>query len=143
MKAFLSLPAFLTAAALLWGEISAISAPDAAQAVADDALPLEKIEERVRQINDDLTRRMDAFLAVVDGEAAAKRISDTVADLLRVLTKPARFDLNELNKNIPQKNEAILAASKELEAASRLLQIRMNAVAGGLTKALRQRMNEG
>ena len=165
MKKLWLLPINLTAAVLLCGEIPSAFAEDAPPAEVDDTLPLEKLPERIKQIDDDFKKRAEAFVAVVDAEAAAKRISDTFAQLLRALALAPQFNFNELSMNIPQKsgaisaeqsdpgtgapgvrsipprNEAIYAASKELEAAAKLQQIRINAVIGDFSKVLSQRLS--
>ena len=165
MKKLWLLPLSLTTAVLFCGEIPLILAQDATPTEADDTLPLEKLPERIKQIDDDFKKRAGAFVAVVDAEAAAKRISDTFAQLLRALALAPQFNFNELSMNIPQKsgaisaeqpdpgtgapgvrsipprNEAIYAASKELEAAAKLQQIRINAVISDFSKVLSQRLN--
>ena len=128
-------------------------------------MPLEKVVERIKQIEDDFAKQMSTFIAVVDAEVAAKRISVTVAQLLRELAQAPQFNFNELStniplksgavpveppdpgtglpsaRNVPQRNEAIYAAAKELDAASRLQQMRINTAVSGLSKVLRLRLS--
>lgn len=141
MKPLLSLPVFLTATALLWGQIPAISAQDAAQSVAEDALSFDKLPVKLKQIEDDFAKQVDVFVVVVDAELAAKRITDTVAQLLRTLARNARFNFGELNGSIP-KNEALRAAVKELEAASKLYELRVNVLVTAVWENLRKRVED-
>ena len=160
------LPLILITAVFYCSEIPAASAEDATQAVAENSLPLEKVAERIKQIDDDFKKQVGTFVAVVDAEVAAKRISDIVAQLLRELAQAPQFNFNELSMNIPQKsgampveqpdpgagsqgtrnnpqkNEAIYAAAKDLDAASKLQQIRFNTVVSDLSKVLRLRLND-
>lgn len=141
MKAFPLHPVALAAAALLWAQTLAISAQEATQAAAEHASPFRKSSEQLNQINDDFAKQVDVFVAVVDAERNAKRISDTVAQLLRILAQNGRSSFAELDRNVP-KNEAIRAALKELEAASKLYDLRVNPVLTGMWEELRKRMND-
>lgn len=142
MKAFLSLRVFVIAAALLCDERPAISASDAAQAVADDALPLEKIPERLKQIEADFAKQVDAFVAVVDAELAANRISDTIAQLLRKKAEARRSSFHESMQDMPKTNEAISSALTELDAAYTLIKFSTNTVVSSVSRGMRQRMKE-
>lgn len=142
MKTCLSLPVFLSATLLLCGETPATSAPDATQARPDDAVPLEKVAERLKQMDDDFEKQVDKFIADVDAEVAVKRLSDTVAQLLRIKARAERFNFTELSKNIPQDNAMVSAAAKELDGASRLRQLGLDSVVDGMSKELSRRVKD-
>ncbi len=101
MKKLRLLPLILIAAVLHCSEIPTVSAQDATQAVAENSLPLEKVAERIKQIDDDFKKQVGTFVAVVDAEVAAKRISDIVAQLLRELAQAPQFNFNELSHGCP------------------------------------------
>ena len=160
------LPVILIAAIFRCSVNPAATAQNVIQATADDSVPLEKAVEQIKQIEDDFAKQMSTFIAVVDAELAAKRISNNVAQLLRELAQAPQLNSYELNMNIPQKsgavpagqpdpeggaqtvrnvsqkNEAIYAASKELAAAFRLQQLRVNNVITAFSKVLRLRLSD-
>ena len=74
MKTSRFFPASLAAIVILCGEIPATFAAEVTLTVADDAIPLEKIADVLKQIKNDYDKQAAAFVAVVDAELAAKRI---------------------------------------------------------------------
>lgn len=86
---------------------------------------------------DDYVKQVDAFIAVVDAELAAKRIGNTVAQLLRTLARaeqsPRQFESIQLSKNIPEDNAAISAAAKDIGVARKLHQARLEAAEATLS----------
>lgn len=142
MKIFSSFPVCVVACAIFCSEIPAVSAPKTRQTVVDDAVPAEKVEERLKQLDDALMKQKRAFASVVNSEVAAKRINSNTAQLLPILAQAEPFDSNEFNRNVPQDNVAIVAASKELGAALKLHQLRLKAVADGLSVELSRRVGD-
>ena len=130
MKKLRLLPVILNGALLLYGiltfvfvsphrEIPATSAPVTNVTLADDSLPFDKVQERLKQIDDDLTKQVDAFVAVVDSEFAAGRISDTVAQLLRKQAGIRRFSFSKSSSGIREDNAAFSAAAPRHSSAMR------------------------
>ncbi len=92
---------------------------------------LEKIPEQVAQIEDELLKKMDAILVLVGEEAAAKRISEAVAQSLRFTLRTSRStpgvpDVRGLVASacIPDENQALVQAFRELETLVTVLQNR-------------------
>lgn len=140
MKSCHPVSLLLTAVVLLFGGISATSAADASQVVAEDALTLEHVEERFKQMDTELAKQVDAFVAVVDAEAAAMRVGESVGKLLRTLARAEPVDFRELAKSAPQDNATISTASKELEASFRLRHINLASIVDRLSKQLEKRV---
>ncbi len=142
MKAFQIFSVLVSAAFFSCGEISAVFAADVVQGAPEETLQLESVLERIKQMDDDFVRQAVVFVAVVDAEGAAKRISKGTIQLLYALARAPRFDINELTKNIPQDNVVIVNASKELDVAYKLFRVRMNTVTSAMSKELRRRIKD-
>jgi len=142
MKAFQIFPVLVSAAVFSFGELPAVFAAEVAQGAPEDTLSLENVLGRIKQMDDDFVRQADVFVAVVDAEGAAKHISKGTLQLLYALARAPRFDINELTKNIPQDNVAIMTASKELDVAYKLFRVRMNTVTSAMSKELRRRIKD-
>ena len=141
MKTSRFFPASLAAIVILCGEIPATFAAEVTLTVADDAIPLEKIADVLKQIKNDYDKQAAAFVAVVDAELAAKRIGENLAKLLSSLARNERY-YHEVSMNIPKSNATLSAAIKELEAASRLSNLRRSSAMNGVVKHLRQQARD-
>ena len=146
MKSPRFLPALYSAAALLCGE----TAPTFAQAensARPSATPLEKLPEKLAQAEAEFGKKLIAARNVVDAQAEAKRISETVAQSLywslRTVGSSTAQAVTVLETTrLPAGNAPLTAAFRELTAAAALLRTHRAGVLNDTTKELRAQLSK-
>lgn len=127
-------------------------------AVAQDAPPtkpapepfsLETFPEKLQKVDDEVVRKLDEVRTVVDTEAAAKRISEPVAQSLRwslrtTATAGPVVDVRSVvgTMRVPTDNATLTQAVKELETAYTVAQSQRAALASDATREIRRRVTE-
>ena len=149
MKSSRSLLALCAAAVFFCGEMEHAWAQEAARptAAAEDVVPLEKVAEHYTQIEDDLWKKLEAIRAVVDAEAAVKRITEPVAKSLRWSLRASAATSGDIRSllnsaHIPPDNAALTQSFSELETAVTFFQTQRDALHLGIARGLRRRVSE-
>ncbi len=140
------LPALYSAAALLCGA----TAPTFAQAenpAKPSATPLETLPEKLAQAEEEFGKKLLATRALVDAEAEAKRISDTVAQSLYWSLRTSGNSPTQVasvleSARIPAGNAALTAAFRELTAAASALRTQRTGLLSDIAKELRAQISK-
>ncbi|HEX8312295.1 MAG TPA: hypothetical protein VF614_13320 [Chthoniobacteraceae bacterium] len=124
--------ALLPLVVFLPSPLQAQDAPATQKAVPAEArrVTLEEIPEAVARNEQELPKKMEALLALVGKEAAAKRITEAAAQSLRFSLRSSRASLSGdlrgllTTSRVPEDNRALLDAFAELEALTTTVQSR-------------------
>lgn len=133
------------AAIHLCGNISVSPAADTSLIDANASLPLEKIEARIIQIDEEFQKKVGATCTVITSEASAKRISEALAyKLSSPLRSSYPIDFGSLftSPKLETDNAAVLKALKDLDVNSASAQDQMIATLSGVRKEMRRRIRE-
>lgn len=146
MKTSPALPALCAAAVFFCGETEHVSA-QAETPAKTTATPLEKLPEKLAQAEEEFGKKLIATRNIVDAEAEAKRISESVAQSLywslRSVGNSTAQVVNVLETTrVPAGNAALTKSFRELAAAGTLLQTRRTAVMAETAKELRTQIGK-
>ncbi len=141
------LPAFLLASLL---SLPFVLAQDASPpAAASDAVALEQLPERLQKLDDEIARKLEEVRTLVNREAAAKNITEAVAQSLRwslrtTATAGAAVDVRGIvaTMRVPTENAALTQAIKELETTYGAAQTQRLVLAGEAAREIRRRISE-
>ena len=146
MKFSRSLPALCAAAVFFCGEMEHAAA-QAETSAKTAATPLEKLPGKLAQAEEEFGKKLIATRNVVDAEAEAKRISESVAQSLywslRTVGSSTAQVVNVLETTrVPAGNAALTKLFRELTAAGTLLQTRRTTVQAEAAKELRTQISK-
>ena len=137
----------ILAAALHCLQIPSARAEEPAKAEADSLAPLEKAVEQLARLDEEFAKRLDTTAAVVDAEAAAKRIPEINAQNLREILRTSGLTALErrmpmgVSPSVVMENVALKEAWRELEATAAQLRAKRAAVFNDVAKELRRRVS--
>ncbi|MEA3209106.1 MAG: hypothetical protein QOE70_2163 [Chthoniobacter sp.] len=116
---------------------------------APETVRLEDVPAKFTEIDEAITRKVEEVRAIVDREAAAKRISEPIAQSLRwslrsATTSSGWADSRMLlsTTRVPPENEALAAAVRDLENTHTTSTVRRQTLAVAAMKEGRQRTLE-
>ena len=128
---------------------SAFSQNPTAPAAATEAGSLEQVPEKLQKLDDDIAKKLEEVRALVESEAAAKRLTEPIAQSLRwslrtTATVGLAVDVRGIvsTMRVPTENGALTQAIKELEATYAAAQARRTVLAGEAAREVRRRVAE-
>jgi hypothetical protein len=113
------------------------------------AVTLEQLPESLQKLDDEIARKLDEVRTLVDSEAAAKRLTEPIAQSLRwslrtTATVGSAVDVRGIvaTMRVPTDNGALTQAVKELETTYAAAQSRRTAMATDVSREIRRRVSE-
>lgn len=120
-----------------------------APAAANEAVPLEQLPDKLQKLDDEIAKKLEEVRTLVDSEAAAKHITEPIAQSLRwslrtTATVGSALDVRGIvsTMRVPTDNGALTQAIKELEATYAAAQARRTVLAGEAAREVRRRVAE-
>jgi hypothetical protein len=141
LAAFAALFAFV----LHFASPSGFAQQDAAKQA--EAIPFGQIPARLAKLDEEWTKQLDSVKKVIDGEEAAKRITEATAQSLRWSVRGAAVTYYDnrstiTNAKVPADNAMLAKAFRETEELLASQQQKRTEIVGGISRELRRQLSK-